>query len=143
MPEKGVTFRYPAVFKKMPTFASGSRELPSVMRVGIIGERGGKKMTITKKSGVNEIIFSLEGRLDSITSLEFQDTLISAFNECEHVSLDIKDVSFISSAGLRVLLMAQKTARGRKGSFTLLNVSEQIMKLLDMTGLSAHLNISP
>ena len=89
------------------------------------------------------VIFSVEGRLDSITSLEFQDKLISAFNECEHVSLDFKDVSFISSAGLRVLVMAQKTAHGRKGSLTLLNVSEQIMKLLDMTGLSAHLSINP
>ena len=98
-------------------------------------------MMITKKAGVNEIIFSVEGRLDSITSLEFQDTLISAFKEYAHVLLDFESVSYISSAGFRVLLMAQKTAHGRKGSLTLLNVSEQIMKLLDMTGLSAHLSI--
>ena len=100
-------------------------------------------MTITKKAGVNEIIFSVEGQLDSITSLEFQDTLISAFNECENISLDFEGVSFISSAGFRVLLMAQKTARDKKGSLTILNVSEQIMRLMDMTGLSAQLSIHP
>ena len=100
-------------------------------------------MKITKKAAGNEIIFSVEGRLDSITSLEFQDMLISALSEREYVSLDFENVSYISSAGFRVLLTAQKTAHVRKGSLTILNVSEQVMKVFDMTGLSPHFSILP
>ena len=100
-------------------------------------------MKITKKAAGNEIIFSVEGRLDSTTSLEFQDMLISALNECEYVSLDFENVSYISSAGFRVLLTAQKTAHVRKSSLAILNVSEQVMKVFDMTGLSPHFSIRP
>jgi len=100
-------------------------------------------MTITTKEGMNEIILSVEDRLDSITSPELQDKLISAFNEYAHVLLNFENLSYISSAGLRVLLLAQKTALGKKVSFTILNVSEEIMEVFNMTGFSYNLSINP
>ena len=96
-------------------------------------------MTITKKELANEIIISVEGKVDSITSLALQETLIPAVNEYNSVSLDFEGVSYISSAGFRVLLMAHKTAIGRKCSFAIRHVTEKIRNLFDMTGLSEHL----
>ena len=102
-----------------------------------------REFTIVKTTGENNLTYSVKGRLDSITSSELQDTLITAFNENTRVTLDFEELTYISSAGLRVLLMAQKTASGRKGSFTIINVSNEIKEIFDMTGFTKILSINP
>jgi len=101
------------------------------------------KETIIKKTDANadakKIVFSVEGGLDFTSGIELQETLISAFREYTHITLDFAGLSHISSDGLRVLLMAQKTASGRKGSLAIVNASGQIRKTLDISGFNHNL----
>lgn len=93
-------------------------------------------MTIEFKLEDGFSVLTMNGRIDSNTSNELQDKISECFDETNQILLDFKDVSYISSAGLRVLLMGQKTASARKGAFELANVSEQVMKILETVGFS-------
>jgi len=97
---------------------------------------------IINKTQENEIVtLALNGRLDTITSLQLQEALILAFNEAKEVMLDFIHLTYTSSAGLRVLLLGLKTAKSKNASMTLLNVSEEIMEVFDMSGFSEMLTI--
>lgn len=98
-------------------------------------------MTINKKKDGNKVIFALEGRLDTTTAPQLQETLIPEFNETPNIELDFSELAYVSSAGLRVLLMGEKTAKAKSGSLTISNVSSEIMEVFDMTGFSAILKI--
>ena len=98
-------------------------------------------MTITKTQENGIVTLSLDGRLDTTTAPKLQDALISAFGEAREIMLDFKDLKYVSSAGLRVLLMGQKTAESKGDSMTLINVSEEITEVFDMMGFSDMLTI--
>ena len=97
------------------------------------------KFTRTQEKG--KLIFALDGRLDTTTAPQFQDALIPAFDEAAHVELDLTKLFYISSAGLRVLLMGEKTSVSKGASMTLRGVSAGVMEVLDMTGFSDILTI--
>ena len=98
-------------------------------------------MTINKTRENGTITIAIEGRLDTSTSPRFQEALIPLFDEAKIVKLDFANVAYVSSAGLRVLLIGQKTAKSNNASMTLFNVSEEVMEVFDMTGFSNMLNI--
>ena len=98
-------------------------------------------MNINKKQEGETIIFSLDGRLDTATSPKLQETLIPAFDETGNIVLDFEKLAYISSAGLRVLLMGQKTATTKNAKLVIKNVSEDIMEVFEMTGFSDMLTI--
>ena len=83
----------------------------------------------------------LEVRLDTLTSQQLQDMLIPAFNEANEIALDFANLVYVSSAGLRVLLMGEKIAKSTNIPMTIINVSDEIMEVLDMTGFSDMLTI--
>ena len=83
----------------------------------------------------------LEGRLDTITAPKLQDVLIPAFDEAEKIILDFSRLAYISSAGLRVLLMGQKKANEKNIPMTIKGVPEVIMEIFDITGFSDILTI--
>ncbi len=93
-------------------------------------------MTIVKNREDHILILSLEGRLDTTTAPQLQSELLENFDSANYIRLDFKQLVYISSAGLRVLLMAEKTARARGGKVVLANVSPEVMEVLEMTGLS-------
>ena len=92
-------------------------------------------MDIEKTQSGDKTILSLSGRLDAITAPQLQDVLIPELNAAKQIELDFSELAYVSSAGLRVLLMGEKTAKGKGGSMTLAGVSEDIMEVLKMTGL--------
>jgi anti-anti-sigma factor len=96
---------------------------------------------INKAQENGALVLTLEGRLDTTTAPQFQDALISAFDEAGEVSLDFEKLAYVSSAGLRVLLMGQKTAGGKSASMTICNVSDEIMEIFEMTGFADMLTI--
>ena len=98
-------------------------------------------MTISKTIETDKIIFALNGRLDTVTAPLLQDDLISALGEVSEVVLDFTALVYISSAGLRVLLVGLKTAIAKGSSMTISNVSDDIMEVFKMTGFSGMLNI--
>jgi anti-anti-sigma factor len=98
-------------------------------------------MIITKNQTEEKLILSLEGRLDTVTAPDLQEQLIPEFDKTKHIQLDFKQLIYVSSAGLRVLLMGEKTAKAKGGKMSLVNVSAEIKEIFEMTGFSGVLTI--
>ncbi len=98
-------------------------------------------MTINKSIENEKIVFALEGRLDTTTAPQLQEVLIPAFDESKAITLDFAKLAYVSSAGLRVLLMGQKQAKKTGGAMSLVNVSEEVMEVFEMTGFADMLTI--
>ena len=98
-------------------------------------------LNINKTQENGKLVFALDGRLDTVTAPQLQDELIPALDEAKEITLDFTKVAYVSSAGLRVLLMGQKTAKAKNIVMTLCGVSEEVMEVFDMTGFSDMLTI--
>ena len=83
----------------------------------------------------------VEGRVDTNTSPLLQQAILNAFQKNSNVVLDFLNVQYISSAGLRALLIGQKTAASKRGSMKLVNVSGMVQEVLDLSGFSSILQI--
>ena len=88
----------------------------------------------------NRIILKVEGRIDTNTSKEFQSELLLAFQKQNEVVADLKAVDYVSSAGLRAMLIAYKTAESKRGSFVLRNVQSTVRDVLNMSGFSKFIH---
>ena len=98
-------------------------------------------MVITEKKEGDLLTLVLEGRLDTTTAGSLQEALIPAFDTAKDISLDFSAIDYVSSAGLRVLLMGQKKALATGGKLSLKGVSEDVMEVLEMTGFDEMLTI--
>lgn len=96
-------------------------------------------MTINKELNGEVLTVSLEGRLDTYTSPELEKEL-SDLQGVKKLVFDMAALSYVSSAGLRVLLVAQKTMN-KQGSMVLCHVNEAVMDILDVTGFTDILTI--
>ena len=83
----------------------------------------------------------VEGRVDTNTSPQFQQAILNAFQKKNDVVIDLLNVPAISSAGLRALLIGQKTAATKRGSMKLTNVGPVVQNVLNMSGFSAILTV--
>ena len=97
-------------------------------------------MTIEIKRNTDEIVFEIMGRLDTTTAPTLDKTINENLANVKSLILDLKGLEYISSAGLRVLLGAQKKM-SQIGSMKLKNVCELIMEVFEMTGFADILNI--
>ncbi len=88
----------------------------------------------------SELIVNLEGRLDTSTSPQLENDLKANIDGVSELIFDIKDLQYISSAGLRVLLSAQKIMN-KQGSMVIRNSSEEVKEIFDVTGFSDILTI--
>ncbi|MBR0416501.1 MAG: STAS domain-containing protein [Firmicutes bacterium] len=91
-------------------------------------------LNIEKTTEDGRACYMLEGRLDAVTSVEFEEDLAGVLPEIKELILDFEKVDYVSSAGLRVLLAAQKQMDGKEGSLKLLNVCDTIMDIMEVTG---------
>ena len=97
-------------------------------------------MEIIKESSGAALTIKLRGRLDTATTPALEAELKSCLEGVEKLTLDLQDLEYISSAGLRVLLSAQK-AMNRQGSMAVRHVSQIVMEIFDITGFSDFLSI--
>ena len=97
-------------------------------------------MNINKTQNGDELIIALEGRLDTTTAPELDDLLKESLNSIKDLKFDFSKLEYISSAGLRVLLSAQKIMN-KQGSMVVKNVSEEINEIFEVTGFTDILNI--
>lgn len=97
-------------------------------------------MTIEKKINGSELSITLSGRLDTITAPELEAELKGCIGGVETLVFDFAALSYLSSAGLRVLLAAQKIMN-KQGQMIVRNVNETIMEIFDITGFSDILTI--
>ena len=97
-------------------------------------------MTIEKKLDGSVLDIALQGRLDTTTSPQLENELKTALDGVTELIFDRAGLEYISSAGLRVLLSAQKTMN-KQGSMTIRNVNSDVMDVFDVTGFVDILNI--
>ena len=97
-------------------------------------------LNIVKEQKDNELMVKLEGRLDTLTAPRLEAELRTAINGVEKLVLDMHALEYVSSAGLRVLLSAQKVMN-KQGEMVLTGVSEVIMEIFEVTGFVDILTI--
>ena len=97
-------------------------------------------MTIIKKKEGTALTITLEGRLDTTTAPELEKELDSSLEGVKELILDMEDLRYLSSAGLRVILAAQKRMN-RQGSMKVVHVCSEIMEVFKITGFVDILTI--
>ena len=97
-------------------------------------------MTIEIKKQANETTIEVVGRLDTITAPALEKTISENICDVQNLVLDFQGLEYISSAGLRVLLGAQKRMKNN-GSMKLIGVCEDVMEVLEMTGFADILTV--
>ena len=98
-------------------------------------------LNIIKKINNNEADFALEGRLDTVTAPELEKELKASLDGVTQLRIDFEKLDYISSAGLRVLLSAQKQMN-KQGTMTLHHVNQTVMEIFEVTGFSDILTIA-
>lgn len=97
-------------------------------------------LSINKTIENGKAAFALEGRLDTTTSPELEKELKAELDGVSELTLDFAGLEYISSAGLRVLLAAQKVMN-KQGEMKISHVNETIMEIFEVTGFSDILTI--
>ncbi len=97
-------------------------------------------LNIKKESNESSLTVFLEGRLDTTTAPELEGELKDGLTGVTDLIIDFSNLEYISSAGLRVLLSAQKTMN-KQGKMVVKNPSEEVKEIFDVTGFADILNI--
>jgi len=97
-------------------------------------------LNIEKTTNASELTVSLTGRLDTTTAPELEKELKASLDSVTTLVIDMTALDYISSAGLRVLLSAQKTMN-KQGEMKVVHVGETIMEIFEVTGFSDILTI--
>lgn len=97
-------------------------------------------MTIEKKQDGSKLYVMVEGRLETSTAPQLEAELKGTLDGVTDLTVDFEKLQYISSAGLRVLLMAQKLMN-KQGSMVIKNANDDIMEVFDLTGFSNVLNV--
>ncbi|ORU00675.1 anti-sigma F factor antagonist (stage II sporulation protein AA) [Anaerovibrio sp. JC8] len=97
-------------------------------------------MEIKKELQGSKFNISLVGRLDAISAGDLDKVIQNELNDVDELTFDFSGLDFVASAGLRVLLVAQKRMN-KQGTMKITNVNEDVMDVLEMTGFSNFLDI--
>ena len=97
-------------------------------------------MTIEIKKEAKSLILKIAGRLDTTSAPEMEKAVKENISGVEKLIIDMEKLEYISSAGLRVLLSAQKTMNGQ-GSMKVIHVSDTIMEIFEITGFNEIMTI--
>ena len=97
-------------------------------------------MNIEQKKNGSALILALEGRLDTTTAPQLEGELKSALKGVSELTFDLSKLDYISSAGLRVLLSAQKVMN-KQGAMKVTHANEMILEIFEVTGFADILTI--
>lgn len=98
-------------------------------------------MKIEETRSGDVLQLDIEGKIDTFSSEEFQNTLFSGFQKSKNIILNMEKVQHITSIGLRSLLLGQKTADSKGGSLVIINANETIREIFRVTGFDSILTI--
>ena len=96
-------------------------------------------MDIVKTQNANALTLALAGRLDTTTAPQLEEA-VSALDGVTDLTFDFANLEYVSSAGLRVLLAAQKTMN-KQGKMVIKNVCDDIMEVFEITGFADILTV--
>ena len=109
------------------------------MRIGT-GEIPSMEITEQKSAGV--VTLRLSGRLDTTTARAFEDKILGRIESGErHVVIDLAQLDYISSAGLRVIVLAGKRLSATNGKLVLCSLKDRVREVFDIAGFSAIFTI--
>lgn len=91
-------------------------------------------MTVNEIKNEGEIRLEISGRVDTNTAPQLQQAILVAFQKEKNLILDFKDVKYISSAGLRALLIGEKTAKSKGGKMVITGANDVVMNVFKVTG---------
>ena len=97
-------------------------------------------MDIKKTRNGDMFTLAFAGRMDSLTAPEFEADIAAMADDIAELVLDFAELEYVSSAGLRVILMAQKKMN-RQGEMKIINANESVMEVFSMTGFTDILHI--
>ena len=97
-------------------------------------------MTINKTQNGNALTVAIEGRLDTTTAPQLEAELKDSLDGITELTMDLSTLEYISSAGLRVLLSAQKIMN-KQGEMKVAGANETVLEVFEVTGFSDILNI--
>lgn len=97
-------------------------------------------MHITKQNEADRLVIFLDGKLDTVTSPQLEAALGEAFGEHDTVEVDLENLAYISSAGLRVLHAAHTRTKG-SGRLIISHANGTVRDVLETTGFSSFLNL--
>lgn len=98
-------------------------------------------MEIVKNIDGDILNVKLSGRLDAVTAPQFDKAMIESLDSVKKVTIDLQELEYVASAGLRSLMMVQKKIDQKDGEMVIRNVQPQVMEVLDMTGFDEILTI--
>ncbi|MBP3200842.1 MAG: STAS domain-containing protein [Lachnospiraceae bacterium] len=98
-------------------------------------------MTITKNENDEKITILLEGRLDKLSSPILEEEMNKEIEKKKNIVIDFKNLEYISSAGLRILIASEKELKTVGKSLEIINVNDDVMNILNVTGFIYILNI--
>ena len=97
-------------------------------------------MTINQAKNGSKLTLALEGRLDTTTAPQLEEVVRTALDGVTDLEFDFAHLEYVSSAGLRVLLAAQKTMN-KQGNMVIHNANSDLMDIFEVTGFSDILTI--
>lgn len=98
-------------------------------------------MNIIKEYNEKELTLIIEGRIDTITSEDFDKEINAELGKFNSLKMDFSDVEYISSAGLRVLIATQKKLKPENIPFIIINVNDEINEIFIMSGFDKILKM--
>ncbi|MBQ9726748.1 MAG: STAS domain-containing protein [Kiritimatiellae bacterium] len=98
-------------------------------------------MNIEKKLEGDTLTIALDGRLDTTTSPDLEEVLGASLDAAAALVFDFAKLDYLSSAGLRVLLSAQKRMNAKHGSMKLVHVNDAVKEVFDITGFADFLTV--
>ena len=99
-------------------------------------------MEISQKNNNGVEIFSVKGSLDSNTSSEFETRIYAALESGQRkLILNLEDLEYISSAGIRVMLKTTKDLKRMEGNIVLCSLQDYVREVFDIAGFDGYLNI--
>jgi len=108
------------------------------LRINLMGESGQLDIDVTRDT--DRVVLSLDGELDMATAPRLQSAIDElALTAMPAMVLDLRELQFIDSTGLRVILAALQSARDRGQEFAITRGSPQVERLLSITGVTEHL----
>ena len=91
-------------------------------------------MTVNEVKLEDVIRLDVEGRVDTTTAPQLQQAILTAFQKTKTLEVNFEKVEYISSAGLRALLIGEKTAKSKGGSMTITGANEAVVEVFKVTG---------
>lgn len=100
---------------------------------------GGSIMDIIKKKTGTELLVKVVGRLDTNTAPDLESSVLPDLKSCKKLILELSELDYISSAGLRVVLTFYKSLSADGKTMVVKHVNDEVMEVFDMTGFSSFL----